>query len=92
MSRKLVAANECSISGIGYKSSQRPKSQIDMGHIRTSFERKHTSTSMMVLQSGKVAFVTGANGISGHAIIEQLVKKDKTEWYVFYTSKYMPVC
>lgn len=41
----------------------------------------------MVLQPGKVAFVTGANGISGHAIIEQLVKKDKTEWYVFFNFK-----
>lgn len=37
----------------------------------------------MVLQPGKVAFVTGANGISGHAIIEQLAKKDQSEWYAY---------
>lgn len=31
---------------------------------------------------GKVAFVAGANGISGFAIIEHLVRQPKTEWYV----------
>lgn len=36
----------------------------------------------MVQQSGNVAFVTGANGISGHAIIEHLTRTDKKEWYV----------
>lgn len=36
----------------------------------------------MVQQSGNVAFVAGANGISGHAIIEHLTRTDKKEWYV----------
>ena len=36
----------------------------------------------MVQQAGNVAFVTGANGISGHAIIEHLTRTDKKEWYV----------
>ena len=36
----------------------------------------------MVQQSGNVAFVTAANGISGHAIIEHLTRTDKKEWYV----------
>ncbi|KAK4935612.1 hypothetical protein LTR10_023373 [Elasticomyces elasticus] len=34
----------------------------------------------MPLSTGKVAFVTGANGISGHAIIEYLVKQPESEW------------
>ncbi|KAL5355843.1 NAD-dependent epimerase/dehydratase [Aspergillus floccosus] len=29
---------------------------------------------------GNVAFVTGANGISGHAIIEHLIRQPKQEW------------
>ena len=28
----------------------------------------------------KVAFVTGANGISGFAMVEELIRKPKTEW------------
>ena len=32
--------------------------------------------------TGKVAFVSGANGISGFAIIEHLIRQPKTEWYV----------
>lgn len=28
----------------------------------------------------KVAFVTGANGISGHAIIENLIRTPSHEW------------
>lgn len=39
----------------------------------------------MVKQSGKVAFVTGANGISGHAITEHLTRTDKTKWYFYLT-------
>jgi NAD(P)-dependent dehydrogenase (short-subunit alcohol dehydrogenase family) len=30
--------------------------------------------------SGKVAFVTGANGITGFAIIEHLIRQPKAEW------------
>lgn len=29
----------------------------------------------------KVAFVTGANGITGFSIIEHLVRQPKEEWY-----------
>lgn len=28
----------------------------------------------------KVAFVTGANGISGYAIVEHLIRQPKQEW------------
>lgn len=28
----------------------------------------------------KVAFVTGANGISGHAIIEHLIRTPESDW------------
>lgn len=31
---------------------------------------------------GKVAFVTGANGITGNAIIEHLIRKPESEWFV----------
>ncbi|KAJ5210860.1 hypothetical protein N7491_010673 [Penicillium cf. griseofulvum] len=33
-----------------------------------------------VASHGKVAFVTGANGISGHAIVEHLIRTPETEW------------
>lgn len=39
--------------------------------------------------SGKVAFVAGANGISGFAIIEHLVRQPKTEWYVLTAIDYI---
>ncbi|CAG8228947.1 unnamed protein product [Penicillium salamii] len=32
------------------------------------------------IPSGKVAFVTGANGISGHAIVEHLIRTPESEW------------
>lgn len=31
---------------------------------------------------GKVAFVTGANGITGNALIEHLVRQPTSEWQV----------
>ncbi|KAJ5335032.1 hypothetical protein N7452_007435 [Penicillium brevicompactum] len=33
-----------------------------------------------VIPAGKVAFVTGANGISGHAIIEHLIRTPESAW------------
>ena len=39
---------------------------------------------MPALPDQKVAFVTGANGISGYAIIEHLVQQPKEEWYVSF--------
>jgi hypothetical protein len=36
---------------------------------------------MGVPPRSKVAFVTGANGISGFNIIEHLVRQPKEEWY-----------
>jgi hypothetical protein len=35
----------------------------------------------MPLPKGKVAFVSGANGISGNALVEQLIRKPENEWY-----------
>lgn len=32
--------------------------------------------------SGKVALVTGCNGISGHAIAEHLTKQPDSEWFI----------
>ncbi|GME31383.1 Nad-dependent epimerase dehydratase [Neofusicoccum parvum] len=37
-------------------------------------------SDLFVPNTAKVAFVSGANGISGHAIVEQLIRKPKTEW------------
>lgn len=34
------------------------------------------------LTKGKVAFVTGANGITGNALIEHLIRQPSSEWYV----------
>jgi len=34
----------------------------------------------MPLPQTKVAFVAGANGISGNAIVEHLIRTPKTEW------------
>lgn len=38
-------------------------------------------------QPPKVAFVSGANGISGHAIVEHLIRKPESEWYGYFPSK-----
>ncbi|KAF4540657.1 Nad-dependent epimerase dehydratase [Lasiodiplodia theobromae] len=38
------------------------------------------AADLYVPSTAKVAFVSGANGISGHAIVEQLIRKPKTEW------------
>jgi hypothetical protein len=43
-----------------------------------------TKDIMPALPEQKVAFVTGANGISGYAIIEHLVRQPKEEWYVYF--------
>ncbi|KAJ6178270.1 nucleoside-diphosphate-sugar epimerase GsfE [Penicillium mononematosum] len=32
--------------------------------------------------SAKVALVTGANGISGHSIVEYLIRRPETEWWI----------
>lgn len=37
-------------------------------------------SALHVPSTAKVAFVSGANGISGHAIVEQLIRKPKTGW------------
>ena len=37
----------------------------------------------MPLPKRKVAFVTGANGISGNAIVEHLIRQPRSEWLVF---------
>ena len=34
----------------------------------------------MPLPAAKVALVTGVNGISGHAIVENLIRQPKSEW------------
>jgi hypothetical protein len=34
----------------------------------------------------KVAFVTGANGITGNAVIEYLIRQPKEEWWAFLLS------
>ncbi|KIL94277.1 hypothetical protein FAVG1_02840 [Fusarium avenaceum] len=40
---------------------------------------------------GKVAFVTGANGITGNAIIEHLIRKPESEWSkIIITSRRVP--
>ncbi|KGO66507.1 hypothetical protein PITC_012250 [Penicillium italicum] len=39
-----------------------------------------SNQSSSVLPPGKVAFVTGANGISGHAIVEHLIRTPESEW------------
>lgn len=39
-----------------------------------------SSKSSNVIPAGKVAFVTGANGISGHAIIEHLIRTPESAW------------
>ncbi|KAL1640920.1 hypothetical protein SLS58_006536 [Diplodia intermedia] len=36
--------------------------------------------ALYVPSTAKVAFVSGANGISGHAIVEHLIRKPKSEW------------
>ncbi|KAJ6113426.1 hypothetical protein N7523_006743 [Penicillium sp. IBT 18751x] len=41
--------------------------------------------------SGKVAFVTGANGITGHAIIEHLIRTPESDWSkIIITSRRPP--
>jgi hypothetical protein len=39
--------------------------------------------SKMSSTKPKVAFVTGANGISGNAIVEHLIRTPKAEWLVY---------
>ncbi|KAK7702306.1 hypothetical protein SLS57_011438 [Botryosphaeria dothidea] len=38
------------------------------------------SNSLYVPNTAKVAFVSGANGITGHAIVEHLIRTPKSEW------------
>ncbi|KAF4306152.1 nucleoside-diphosphate-sugar epimerase [Botryosphaeria dothidea] len=38
------------------------------------------SNSLYVPNTAKAAFVSGANGITGHAIIEHLIRTPKSEW------------
>lgn len=44
--------------------------------------------------NGKVAFVTGANGITGNALIEHLIRQPASEWYFFLETLQLsgPVC
>lgn len=44
--------------------------------------RVRPSTDMSKKPFGKVAFVTGANGITGNAIVEHLIRQPKSEWLV----------
>ncbi|RBA21664.1 hypothetical protein FPRO05_00013 [Fusarium proliferatum] len=45
----------------------------------------------MAPAKGKVAFVTGANGITGNAIIEHLIRKPESEWSkIIITSRRLP--
>ncbi|PYI15340.1 NAD-dependent epimerase/dehydratase [Aspergillus violaceofuscus CBS 115571] len=45
----------------------------------------------MSLQPPKVAFVTGANGISGYAIVEHLIRQPKEEWSRIIVSSRRPL-
>lgn len=36
----------------------------------------------MSSSQGKVAFVTGCNGITGYAVVEHLVRQPESEWFV----------
>jgi hypothetical protein len=38
------------------------------------------NTKMISPRFGKTAFVTGANGITGYAIIDHLIRQPKDEW------------
>ncbi|PWY83404.1 NAD-dependent epimerase/dehydratase [Aspergillus heteromorphus CBS 117.55] len=44
----------------------------------------------MGLQQSKVAFVTGANGVSGYAIVEHLIRQPKEEWSKIIVSSRRP--
>lgn len=52
------------------------------GH--STIQTTATEDIMATSPDQKVAFVTGANGISGYAIIEHLVQQPKEEWYVCF--------
>ncbi|KAI9923925.1 hypothetical protein ASPWEDRAFT_436420 [Aspergillus wentii DTO 134E9] len=45
----------------------------------------------MGIPKGKVAFVTGANGISGHAIVEHLIRTSKEDWSKIVISSRRPL-
>lgn len=51
-----------------------------LGSNRQSYPSTNMA-SQVLQQVRKVAFVTGANGISGHAIVEHLIRQPESEWY-----------
>lgn len=59
-------------------------------HLRTQSEAEiiiHTALTIsfkaMVPILGKVAFVTGVSGITGNALVEDLIRQPSTEWLPF---------
>lgn len=62
-------------------------------HISNSSSHIPPLIPVMAPPRGKVAFVTGANGITGNAIIEHLIRKPESEWSVRAPNKTIhPLC
>lgn len=51
-------------------------------HPKVASHFDMSSKTNNVVPPGKVAFVTGANGISGHAFIEHLIRTPESKWSV----------
>lgn len=60
------------------KASAPGKTQAD--HTRTIEKCDNSHMVSINHHSGKVAFVTGANGITGNALIEHLIRQPASEW------------
>jgi hypothetical protein len=75
-----------------YDKYQVPLGTRSEGHVGASLDRGRLLTAPLTMVSqGKVAFVAGANGISGNAIIEYLIRTPHTEWSSIIISSRSPL-
>lgn len=67
-----------------FAKNKRYKKETPFSEIERLYSqlKQTTKNNNKMDSSGKVAFVTGANGISGHAIIEHLIRTPESEWLV----------
>jgi hypothetical protein len=57
-----------------------PPERLQFISSRKSIHCTMSGKTSAFVPSGKVAFVTGANGISGHAIVEHLIRTPESAW------------
>lgn len=54
--------------------------RLEAGPLSHYFSQNHSARFVDFNMESKVALVAGANGISGNAIVEHLIRTPKEEW------------